>query len=357
MNILIDIGHPAHVHMFHYFAIEMQKRGHQVLFTCRDKEFEVALLQSFGLKFVNFGKKSTSTFGKIVDLLKFDWKEWLVARRFKPHVFVSHGSITASHVAGLMRRPSIAFEDTFNMEQIRLWTRFANVILTSEYDHPLKSPKVMRYAGYNELLYLHPNRFVPDPAVLKELGVQPHEKYVIMRFVSWNATHDRGHSGLSLTNKLQAVKAFSRYAKIFISSEKPLPAEFEPYRITIAPERMHDAMAYASLIFGESATMVSESAMLGVPGIYIDNTGRLYTKELHDKYGLCFNYTENETDQQAAINKGVELLQMTERCLPNYHQMLDEHIDVTAFLCWFIENFPQSEHIMRQNPDFQYRFK
>lgn len=357
MNILIDIGHPAHVHMFHYFAIEMQKRGHQVLFTCRDKEFEVALLQSFGLKFVNFGKKSTSTFGKIFDLLKFDWKEWRVARRFKPHVFVSHGSITASHVAWLMRRPSIAFEDTFNMEQIRLWKRFANVILTSEYDHPLKSPKVMRYAGYNELLYLHPNRFVPDPTVLKELGVQPHEKYVIMRFVSWNATHDRGHSGLSLTNKLQAVKAFSRYAKIFISSEKPLPAEFESYRITIAPERMHDAMAYASLIFGESATMVSEGVMLGVPGIYIDNTGRLYTKELHDKYGLCFNYTENETDQQAAINKGVELLQMTERCLPNYHQMLDEHIDVTAFLCWFIENFPQSERIMRQNPDFQYRFK
>lgn len=357
MNILIDIGHPAHVHMFHYFAIEMQKRGHQVLFTCRDKEFEVALLQSFGLKFVNFGKKSTSTFGKIFDLLKFDWKEWRVARRFKPHVFVSHGSITASHVAWLMRRPSIAFEDTFNMEQIRLWKRFANVILTSEYDHPLKSPKVMRYAGYNELLYLHPNRFVPDPTVLKELGVQPHEKYVIMRFVSWNATHDRGHSGLSLTNKLQAVKAFSRYAKIFISSEKSLPAEFEPYRITIAPERMHDAMAYASLIFGESATMVSEGVMLGVPGIYIDNTGRLYTKELHDKYGLCFNYTENETDQQAAINKGVEVLQMTERCLPNYQQMLDEHIDVTAFLCWFIENFPQSECIMRQNPDFQYRFK
>ena len=39
MNILIDIGHPAHVHMFHCFAIEMQKSGHQVLFTCRDKEF------------------------------------------------------------------------------------------------------------------------------------------------------------------------------------------------------------------------------------------------------------------------------------------------------------------------------
>ena len=120
MNILIDIGHPAHVHMFHPFAVEMQKRGHKVLFTCRDKEFEVKLLTKYGLDFVNFGKKSKSTLGKIFDLIKFDYKEWRVARQFKPDVFLSHGSITASHVAWLMKKPSIAFEDTFNMEQIRL---------------------------------------------------------------------------------------------------------------------------------------------------------------------------------------------------------------------------------------------
>ena len=56
MKILIDIGHPAHVHMFHPFAVEMQKRGHVVLFTCRDKEFEVKLLTRYGLNFINFGK-------------------------------------------------------------------------------------------------------------------------------------------------------------------------------------------------------------------------------------------------------------------------------------------------------------
>ena len=49
MNILIDIGHPAHVHMFHCFAIEMQKSGHQVLFICRDKEFAMDV----GYIFVN----------------------------------------------------------------------------------------------------------------------------------------------------------------------------------------------------------------------------------------------------------------------------------------------------------------
>jgi len=37
--------------------------------------------------------------------------------------------------------------------------------------------------------------------------------------------------------------------------------------------------------------------------------------------------------------------------------MLKDKIDVTAFLVWFIENWPESFNIMKENPDYQYRFK
>ncbi len=43
MKILIDIGHPAHVHIFRNFAKEMTKKGHKVLMTCREKENTKAL--------------------------------------------------------------------------------------------------------------------------------------------------------------------------------------------------------------------------------------------------------------------------------------------------------------------------
>lgn len=343
MNILIDIGHPAHVHMFHCFAKEMQSRGYKVLFTCRDKEFEVNLLTKYGLDFVNFGKKSNSTLGKIFNLIKFDLKELKVALKFKPDVFLSHGSITASQVAWLMHKPSIAFEDTFNMEQIKLWERFVTVILTSDYEHPLKSKKVVKYQGYNELLYLHPNRFTPDKSVLNELGLKDGEKYVIVRFVSWNATHDRGHKGISYENKLFAIKQFSQFAKVFISSEGVLPEELEQYRFPLEPSKMHDAMAFASMIFGESATMVTEGVMLGVPGVYVDNTGRYYTRDIEQKYGLCFNYTESEEEQIKAIAKGVEILQGGLPVADGYKKMMLEKIDVTDFLCWYIENWPKSK--------------
>ena len=54
--------------------------------------------------------------------------------------------------------------------------------------------------------------------------------------------------------------------------------------------------------------MASESAVLGVPAIYIDNEGRGYTTEQENKYGLVYNYTESHEDQIKSIKKGVEIL-------------------------------------------------
>ena len=59
---------------------------------------------------------------------------------------------------------------------------------------------------------------------MKELlGLKGNKKYVLLRFVAWNAHHDIGHSGLSIEMKFKAVKEFSKYAQVFISSEKELP--------------------------------------------------------------------------------------------------------------------------------------
>jgi hypothetical protein len=338
----------------------MLQKGHQVLFTCREKEFEIYLLNKYGFQYKSFGKKFKSGYGKLWGLLKFDVREFLTGLKFKPDIFLSHGSMYAAHASFLLDKPHISFEDTFNFEQIRLYKPFTRTILTSDYVHPLKLSKVIKYAGYHELAYLHPKRFAPDILVLEELGVKENEKYVILRLVSWNASHDYGHKGISYENKLDAVKEFSKYARVFISSESELPADLKKFKINIEPHRMHDAMAYASLIFGESATMVSEGDMLGIPGIYLDNTGRLYTKEQQEKYGLCYCYSESDQDQKRAIEKGIELLQtpgLKEEWKKRRDRMLADKIDITAFLVWFIENYPESKKIMKENPDYQYRFR
>jgi len=359
MNILIDIGHPAHVHLFKNFVLEMKKKGHELFFTCRDKEYAIYLLEYYGFNYKSFGSKYKSRFGKILGLVKFGIKEYITGLKFKPDILLSHGSIYASHAAFILGKPHISLEDTFNFEQVKLYKPFTKAILTGNYGNPLTSQKVIRYAGYHELAYLHPNYFIPDMTVLKELQVLNNEPYVLIRFVSWEATHDVGHKGISLGNKIDVVKRLSKQIRVFISSESLLPEVLQPYSIKLAPHRIHDAIAFSSLIFGESATMVSEGAVLGVPGVYIDKTGRLYTKELENRYGLVYNFNESFSDQLKAIQKAEEIIsdKYSNKWQQKRNKLINEKIDVTSFLVWFIENWPQSYRIMKENPDYQYRFK
>lgn len=360
MRILIDIGHPAHVHLFRNFAMEMLKKRHDILFTCREKEFEIYLLNYYNLPYQSFGKKYSSVSGKIWGMLKFDLKEFLAGLRFKPDVFLSHGSVYAAQASFLLGKPHISLEDTFNFEQIRLYKPFTVAILTSEYDHPLKSDKVIRYSGYHELAYLHPQRFTPDRSVLDDLGVEENEKFTIVRFVSWKASHDIGHNGISLKNKIRAVTEFSQYSKVFVSSEAELPPELSEYKINIAPHKMHNALAYATLLWAESFTMPAESSILGTPAVIIHNSTALYLKELQIRYGLCYKYSESEEDQLAAIKKGVELLttpDLRDEWQLRRDKMLSEKINVTSFLVWFVEQWPESFRIMKEDPGYQERFR
>jgi hypothetical protein len=38
-------------------------------------------------------------------------------------------------------------------------------------------------------------------------------------------------------------------------------------------------------------------------------------------------------------------------------KMLNDKIDMTAFLIWFAENYPESSAIMKENPAYQNQFK
>jgi predicted glycosyltransferase len=141
-----------------------------------------------------------------------------------------------------------------------------------------------------------------------------------------------------------------------ISSEGSLPEELKANQIKIKPEHLHHFLAFATLYVGEGATTASECAVLGTPNIYVNSLTVGYCKEQQEKYGLC-NHLKNEN---GVIEKAIEIIDNK-----NIHQqyqtsrqvMLKDKIDGTAFLVWFVENYPQSEEIMRKNPDFQYNFR
>lgn len=348
MKILIDIGHPAHVHLFKNFAWIMQKKGHEILFTCREKEFELYLLKKYGFKFYSFGKKYNSKPGKLWGLLKFDVKEFFTGLRFKPDIFLSHGSMYAAHAAFFLKKPHIAFEDTFNFEQVKLYLPFTDTVLTPDYDHPSLGDKEIRYAGYHELAYLHPNNFTPKK-------LPQFNNVVLLRFVAWNATHDFKHGGIDNIVKMNLITLLESYGyRVLISSEGELPGELIKYRINIKPEEIHDVLSNISLFIGEGATMANEAALLGTPSIYI-NSRKACIGDLGD-LDLILHLKNNE-NLLKIIKSFIHNENIKNEWKNKAESIIKNKIDVTAFLVWFVENYPDSRIIMKKNPHYQYRFK
>ena len=341
MKILIDIGHPGHVHLFGNLSRLLMRRGHQVLCTVREKEHEIDLLTYYEMPFINVGRHYVSGVCKIAGLLIYNLKILFISFRFRPDIYLSHGSVYTLLSSFLLRRPNIALEDSGNQEQVRLYLPFTRAVITSTSFPYRYGGKQVFYEGYHELAYLHPNYFVPDRSVVEELGLAEGDSYFIMRLVGWNASHDRRNSGLTAAQAKEIADYLSGRGRLFISSEEKLIPELEQYRFPLNPERMHHALAFATLFVGEGATMASESAVLGTHAIYINTIKRGYLEEQEVNYGLVDSFSS----YKGVIEKISQLV--NNPCLKHEtkvrrERLISEKCDVTSFLVNFIEEWPTS---------------
>jgi predicted glycosyltransferase len=339
MRILVDIVHPADVHFFKYAIREWENRGHRVLITARDKDIALHLLRAYGFEFKCISSQGRGLWGMASELVTRDLRLFRIARIFRPDVLTGFTGISIAHVGKLLGKPSIVFYDTeFARLSNALTYPLATLVCTPDCYNGQIGKKHLRFPGYKDLAYLHPHRFTPNPMIVREAGIDPESRFFIIRFVSWEAAHDLRERGLSYANKIKFTEELAKYGRVFISSEGALPKELFSYRSSIGIDKMHHLMAFASLYIGESATMASECAVLGVPAIFIATTQRGYTTEQEKKYGLVFNFSDNEQEQ--AFDKMKELLakhNLNKEWLRRRERMLSEKVDVTAWMVEFIE--------------------
>jgi hypothetical protein len=126
--------------------------------------------------------------------------------------------------------------------------------------------------------------------------------------------------------------------------------------IKISPDLIHQVMAHADLLVTEGATMASECAMLGTPAIYVNSLDAGTLREQEDKYQLIHGFRSSK----GVLEKVAELINtpdLKETYRLRRQKMLSEKTDPTAFLVWFVENYPGSVKTMKENPDYQMRFK
>lgn len=337
MNIFINISHPAHVHLFKNTIKTLSDRGHNVITGARYKEFTTELLKSYGIEHIFLTKKGYDLFGLLKELLEQQFKISKIIKKYSIDLMVSMSGIFNAPVGRCYEIPTLAFSDTEN----DIWANKISFRLTKHvflptcFDHNTGGSwkNQIHYPGYHELAYLAP-RFITKK-------IEPEDKFLV-RFVGWKAGHDIGETGLSTKQKIEIVNILNQYGSVHISSEAPLPDEIAKYKSKIYPSEIHDFMLSCKMIVGESATMASEAACLGIPAIFISNTGRGYTTEQDKKYGLIKHYPLKQWNEIVRTMKEWASQDICNEWQKRRRNMLKDKIDVTSWMVDLIEDYPDS---------------
>lgn len=336
MKILIDLGHPAHIHFFRLAIEQLRQRGCQVLLTVQLKDVMRELLDAYGLAYERVDNPAMPAMLRPLKVAVRDSRLLRVMRRFQPDVVSAIGGMWAAQAAFLYGCPSVVWDDTEHHKWgHRACWPFASVIYSP--DCYLLKPvrKQILYPGVHELAYLHPSRFEPSAEVVRSVGLNPQQPYAIVRLVSWEAVHDIGQHGFQKERLLTFLRRLEPFVQPLITSEKPLPPELEPYRLNIPPHLIHHVLAFACLCVGEGATMLSEAALLGTPGVFV-STLRAGTLNRLEQFGLL----KQTSDMEQALQMALEWLndaQAKEKCRKRLQEYLKGRMDVTDWIVQVLE--------------------
>ena len=350
-NILFDVGHPAHVHLFRGVAQSWEEAGHQIMFTAVDRETIIYLLKFYNLPYKVTFKRRGGKLMLLVELFARIFITFRIARQYKADLFLSVSSPSLGVSAWLMRKPYIALTDTEHaVEQHALFKPFATLIATPDVFTRDLGSKQVRYAGFHELMYLHPDEFTPDPRELESLDLTPDDTYFVVRFVSWGASHDIGEHGFTAADKRELLRQLAKQGRVLLSVESgAIDPEFAPLVTTFAPEKVHHLLAFATMYIGEGGTMLTEAALLGTPALFVSTLRAGNWDHLRDDYGLLYFY---DTGREA-LDKARELLAIPDlkaQWAQRRARLLADKIDPTPWLVQLGNHLLENPHYKPEAP-------
>lgn len=365
MRIAAFANTPAQVYFYKNILKELTRRGHQVRLLVRDYGETIVVANELELDYFVYSKSPASKIGKLLSLPYDLIMAYKILRRFKPDMIVGFGVYDA-FTSFFLGADCIEFADSepsvnpLHSLEIKLYMPFVDAVITPSSFRQNLGRKHLRIKSFKELAYLHPNYYKPNDDIFDLLGIKKGENYVLLRFNGFDAVHDSGIKGFADGDKIELVMELEKYAKVFISSESGVPNKIKDRIERIPKSRIHDALYYAMLLVADTQTMITEAALLGSPAVrcnrFVGKGDMGNFVELENDYGLIFNYNNSES----ALKKAVDLIQRPKLKMEwknKRKNLLNEKIDVTAFMVWFIENWPESAKEIKKNPNIQDRFR
>ena len=280
MRIWVDLTNSPHVLVMRPLIERMRADGHEVEVTARDFAQTLALCDRFGIERTAIGRhRGGRRTDKAVGLAtrSLALARWARGRRFD--LAVGHGSNDVTVAATLLRIPSAtAFDYEWARVQHTVNCRLARAVVVPEAIPPERlvpygagANKLRRYEGLKEEYYLAD--FEPDPAVLDELGLDPHEPLAVIRTPPEVSLYHRFESPLfaSVLDRLRGTQT------VVLPRTPAQRTELTADGELIVPEHALDAqslIAFADLVVSAGGTMNREAVALGTP-VFTTFAGRL----------------------------------------------------------------------------------
>jgi predicted glycosyltransferase len=340
-TLLLDLNHPADFHFFRDFILDCRKKGIHLTITARQRKYLPELLNSYSIPYIKKRKWARTLPGKFLGLFRDTLQLYLLGRRIKPGVVISFASPYAAIAGKFLGTPVITFDDTdYNPLLHKIYPHFSDIILTPKCFQKSFGKKHIRFKGYKETVYL--KNLAEEKKVQKEeiTGLDQSVSFILVRFVSHHSTHELGSKGLKPKEKEEVVNRLRNYARVYISSEGPLPHNLKKYELNIPYNKIHHVLKKALLYFGESTTMASEAAVLGTPAVLIENKGRGYTGDIERRTGLLHRWPVKKWPK--ALEMAVAWLEESEKIIPekikHIEKITSETSNIGSFLIWITEN-------------------
>jgi predicted glycosyltransferase len=279
VRVWIDLTNSPHVLVMRPLIEVMRADGHEVQVTARAFAQTLELLERFRIEHTAVGhhrggrlaSKARGLASRSAALAR-----WARSRRFD--VALGHGSNDVSVAARLLGVPSAtAFDYEWATLQHHVNCRLARAVVVPEAIPPERlfrygaRGKLRRYPGLKEEYYLAD--FEPDRGVLRQLGLDEREPFVVVRTPPEVSLYHRFQNPLFR-------RVLEQVAEVQTVVLPRTPAQRDEVtrlgRFTV-PERAVDAqslVALADLVISAGGTMNREAVALGTP-VFTTFEGRL----------------------------------------------------------------------------------
>ncbi len=270
--------------LFDAIAKELEKQGHEMIFTCRDYDYVVSLFDLLGRKVEVKGKHGGGTlYGKLIagtERIK-SLANYINNLSSPPDYHISFGCPESTRVAFGLAIPSININDSPHATAVaKLTIPLSKYLIYSQCIDKEKwlklgtrEKQLLPYDGIDEVAWL--KDFEPKSDVLKYLGLSKEDHFIVGRPEESSAAYmlEKKMIGETYLDLIldDIFEYYNGKAVIFprYTTQKEKLEKKYGNRIII-PKKAVDTLSlnyYADLCITGGATMAREAAAIGSPGI------------------------------------------------------------------------------------------